>query len=687
MQHLGMVGRNVAILGLVLTILGLVPDAGAATKIDVLINIIADTGVTEEQARDAVREASRILTSQLDVRLNVVKVNQNVPLAGFAQDPPGSMEVEDIRKFAPGFLQASQNEIVNNTENDKAIKLIFLKTINATFVNSDTGELRRMRDAMGGYAVHQLPIAFIPGSTILPGGGFGPRQARAMGESIAHEIGHMVTLLGEYQIDERTNSDAGGHAPDKKGSAGNENLMAPAATRRGTTLTRAQKERIRTHKLLEEYGKSVSQITPLTPGEKLAQQHGLGVDALGDPSAALAYLDLLATRITSVQDDPEIRATVTLAGLLPSAGPFDAIYGLLFDIDGNPTTGVEHPAGFAGVEREVRLSVQVPAFGPPVVFAGVIDLLTESVTLLPTLPALRRSVDTDAPDGGVPLIDTIQLDVPKSLLGFTAMEVPVGVFSASSLGLHDTASLVFDQERWLKDATLQLFDGAVEAGQPVAFSVSGLAPNAAFDFYLDETRLFGGVLGPAGDAEGIFAFPVLPPGQFSAILTVQDATGEAAFNVLNNAGTVVALSLNQHAAAPGDVQQLDLSVSNLGSPRMVDVYFLAVLPPGAAAGCASGEGVIFLADAFSRAVTTCLAALPEGAAPLLSDLAIPGGLSRTDVLSFFAFAWPTDLPAGDYTFALVVTTAGALSDASLDEGELLAVTSDTVQFAPTPGGV
>jgi hypothetical protein len=128
--------------------------------------------------------------------------------------------------------------------------------------------------------------------------------------------------------------------------------------------------------------------------------------------------------------------------------------------------------------------------------------------------------------------------LPKALLRLTAAEVPVGVVSQSPRGIHDVASTLLDLRRWMRDASLRLRHGSVRPGQAVPFEVAGLQPLSPFHFLLDQRRLFGGTLDPAGGATGSFNLPVLPFGE-TVFLNVRDATGEFAFNVVRVAGSIV----------------------------------------------------------------------------------------------------------------------------------------------------
>ncbi|HEV8676394.1 MAG TPA: hypothetical protein VGX21_20345 [Methylomirabilota bacterium] len=145
---------------------------------------------------------------------------------------------------------------------------------------------------------------------------------------------------------------------------------------------------------------------------------------------------------------------------------------------------------------------------------------------------------------------------------------------------------------------------------------------------------------------------------------------------------ILRLVANQTTFRPGETLVLDLRVANPGAERLVDVYFGALLPRGLGPACPGGDPVIFLADAFTRSVLTCLGGPVSTFAPLYRHTTLPGALPLTVIPSFFRFGWPADLPAGAYTLFVALTVADALGDALLAPGEIFVIATLTVTFAP-----
>ncbi|MCP4661841.1 MAG: hypothetical protein GY856_41085 [bacterium] len=79
------------------------------------------------------------------------------------------------------------------------------------------------------------------------------------GETIAHEVGHIMTLGAGHTIGGGVTAGPGGHAPPGTGTTGDGNLMAPSTRRKGTTLTPS--ERWQQYPSLSTFGDGVP-----TPG-------------------------------------------------------------------------------------------------------------------------------------------------------------------------------------------------------------------------------------------------------------------------------------------------------------------------------------------------------------------------------------------------------------------------------------
>ncbi|MEM2849395.1 MAG: hypothetical protein QXI36_03870, partial [Candidatus Bathyarchaeia archaeon] len=89
------------------------------SNIPVIINIYNNSGITEEEARKAVEEASKIL-GQAGYKLTVVKVNTGVTAGDDGDGDLTSTERERVRN-------EGQKEL-DKTPNKKGIKICFVRT-------------------------------------------------------------------------------------------------------------------------------------------------------------------------------------------------------------------------------------------------------------------------------------------------------------------------------------------------------------------------------------------------------------------------------------------------------------------------------------------------------------------------------------------------------------------------------
>ncbi|HEV8310945.1 MAG TPA: FG-GAP repeat protein [Methylomirabilota bacterium] len=491
-------------------------DAEEFTTIPVVINILKGVdNVTKDLAAESVIKASEIL-KQAQIKLKVVDVHDNVQMKS---DVDGDAIIKEGDE-ATNVLKEGSGE-VEKTENKKGLKVIFAKK----FVLKDGGE-------PPGVSVHKVPVVIA----------IRRNTTQQTGETIAHEVGHILTLGEKHRIDKTTESDNAGHAPDKEGVSGRQNLMAPSNYRKTTKeipvpyLTGAQIDKILKDKILDKAGKSISMTT--TPGDKRQQQFAVATHPLGEQRRT-TYFDFFRIAFSSEASDASVSALVTLGGLFPATGPVDALYRLLFDTDHNSGTGVSDEAGFHGIDRIVRLQVQRGMAGPLTVTGTVLDPVTGTTMPLPVPPRIGLSkLVTDSRRPAGPFANELVVDLPKRLLGFTAPEVPVGAVAQGSTGIRDIMSFMFDLNRWAKDAALFLSRGSVLPGETVLFAIRGLSPNSPFRLFLDERALLGGTLDPTGAVSGSFTMPSRPMGT-PLFVTAQDATGEFAFNGVVVSGAVV----------------------------------------------------------------------------------------------------------------------------------------------------
>lgn len=487
------------------------------TNIPVVINILKNSGVTEEAAKKAVSDASEAL-KDAKIKLTVVKVN--VLAENDGDDGSGGATAGDavLKREERTKVRETGSKEIEKTDNKKGIKITFAKTPQA---ESPTNP---------GISVHRDPTVIVKELG----------DAAKSGQTIAHEIAHALTLGPGHKIDATITADAGGHAPDKAGKSGKENLMAPSDYRTGTNLTADQIKTIRDDKFLEKVGKTVEKELKdaKSVGEKRQQQYGVGTDRVGDQTAnAPAYFDLFRTAISSELGRGSIDVLMNLAGTLPVSGAVDATYRLLVNADANAATGIS-AFGFSGIDKQVLVHLYGDASTGPLGVSGmVIDTASGIAIPLPSVPLLLAGEELTDLTGPADVVESqIGFEVPKALLDLSTLHVPMatvaeGVFDLGS-GVFDTSpELSFDLDRFARDARLTMPLGEFHAGQLFPFSLAGLLANSPFDLFLDEDLVFSGLLDSLGGFSGSFLFPADSPSSFY-FLTAQDATGEFAFNVV-----------------------------------------------------------------------------------------------------------------------------------------------------------
>lgn len=309
--------------------------------VPVVLNIYTNANVTEQEARDAIKEANKIL-KQAGFRMVVVRVNSITANSGgtnfFGGDNGAGGGTAGDGDFTEGERQNMRTfggKELMQLGNRKGIKISFGRT---PLVGSITP----------GVSVHRDPTIIVK-----------KRDTTAnTAQTIAHEFGHVLTLCVNHKIDETTRANLDGHAPDAPGESGNGNLMAPSNRRTGTVLTPAQIQEMQKRRYV--HGKCSTQFSSVYPAIKDSQQFGGTTDRRGDHTSGSGIYDLHQTFLTSLDaatdrtggDVHNIKVQVTVFSPLPTTGAVDAMYALGFNIDASSETGVTY-AGLNGIDRIV----------------------------------------------------------------------------------------------------------------------------------------------------------------------------------------------------------------------------------------------------------------------------------------------------------------------------------------------
>jgi len=407
-----------------------------------------------------------------------------------------------------------------------------------------------------GDTVHDHPMIFISGWQNI-NNQLIPILPQFAGASLAHEVGHVLTLgLHPNQDNAAAHNDAdraGNFMNGWDGAQGRD--MALINQRLNTAGLLVAPSQISTickdNDVRTKYGYPG---TKKSPGELAPFQFGSNIDDEDDLLAGIpGYLDLTRAVLSSQVPDKDIYVTLTLGQTFPTiSGSVSDHYSLFFDADADELTGItinEVP----GFDVEVRLFVVGDASdGPFTSFGKIInysappgqdDILIPSPDL-----AIEELVYGESNRIPVPILQNINLSIPKDKLGLTANDVPVMVISESDdfSVIHDDVSLVFDRDMHEDFPKLNLTQEIAEPGDTIEIGVEGLQPNSNFDLRVDDTFIQNFPTDSNGDYTGNFIFPNIPEGFH--VLVAQDPTGAFGFNAVagdtDDDGIINALDLD-----------------------------------------------------------------------------------------------------------------------------------------------
>jgi hypothetical protein len=485
-----------------------------STHIPVVVNILKGAGVTKAEAKKAVEEASKIMEKAGFTLRIVGEINTNVAI--------GNSDGDLTRAERDKAREEGGKELMDKTKhkNQKGIKIYFANKPKETSPGTTGISVHKKKNDGKEYGDPTIIVKKNP----------------HVGSTIAHEIGHVLTLGPGHKLDASTNATAGGHVPAGKEAKFPKNVMKSAPGDK-TEWTPDQIKKMKKHKY--RVGKCTKQWDDSYPAAKREQQYGAQTDSLGDQAPGTEGMyDLHQVVMTSLASDDDITVTLVLNDLYPASGAVDARYELLFDTDGDGLTG-NIVAGFPGIERGVEIRVSGDqSVGPLTVEGYVITYSAGPPTseALPSDPCLGTDVELiehmDGYETATEISNSFVLDVPKSMLAMTADDVPMGVTAGDSSFVYDTMAMYYDRNKWEDDATLTTFgNGTPEGDQPYPFRIEGLNPLDSFELYADDQLVATGMLDGSGGFEGDFIWPSELSSEEMHFLTAQDSTGEFAYSM------------------------------------------------------------------------------------------------------------------------------------------------------------
>jgi len=506
--------------------------------------------ITIDEAHQAVRAANEIL-QQADYRLIGIRdISFPNSVLGDGGDADSDSRITDAEW--PSVLAAGE-KIIADTNNKRGLTIAFV-------FEPEAGK------TTPGWSVHNRRAIVVKKRDTI----------RQTGETIAHEVGHFLTLAKVMLLNPGAfpplGSDQDGHVRAGVCHAGgpsagkpcffNEdcpdtthappgpngtcdplndafhqgNLMCPSGGdgvvfRSGTALLPPQIAEMVDSRYKK--GKCASQFRRDIPALLDPEGWGIAYDEVGG-AAALAVgnplLDLDEVNVVTLQTIDTVEAEIAVAAALPD-GPLQATYTLGFDADAASATGVAY-AGRAGIDRVavVHLSGDGAA---PLLTGEIVDPVLGTTIPLPETPTIavdRKVFDTTDP--GVPFGARMTVSLPKALLGLSADAVPVVATAGDGVTFADTLDLVFNVDQYTHDPQLTTSgDGVPTPGGAYPFAIAGLKPNAPFTVNLDDEVVLQGTLDGSGAFSGAFTFPSTLSDLERHFLTVQDDTGEFGYSI------------------------------------------------------------------------------------------------------------------------------------------------------------
>lgn len=420
--------------------------AAAAPETDIIlplvINVLQSAGVDIAQVNAAVQRANEIY-KKAGIRLQVVKYNPNVANPGDGNGQLTRDERDELRKQGAGELP------VSNLGTVRGVKVTIGEQPDAD------------KPGVNGLAIHKNPVAIIrknPDDT--------PPDMTKTGNTMAHEIGHILTLRDLYD-------------PSTK-----DRLMHGYSNRTDTALTPAEIAEIR--------GEAARRGQVLTwnggPSVPAENQRAAKADPEKLNPAAEAHMNVWMGSLTAPTFTDDFDLRLTLGGTVPIDG--EATYRLLINSDAAPTG--ETIAGVPGIDRIVRADVVGSSVqfswepvlgGPPTIIPGGTIIREPEFVDDQFLPAFEY-IGQDVLDVRLSRVD---LGLPAGPLG---LPIPLFVVSGSLSAPDDFFAMSLDMRSDFTVPQLLADRGLIGTdGDLLNLSGTGFRPDTSLQILLDDLPL------------------------------------------------------------------------------------------------------------------------------------------------------------------------------------------------------
>lgn len=445
-------------------------------NVPVVINILKDAGISEDDARKAIERANEIW-KQAKIKFTVNKVNKDVA-------PPGNGDA----KLDLAERGKAREDGAKELPDGKGIKVTFAEEPIAGEANTN------------GVAVHKNPVVIV-------------RKNPKTGDTVAHEIGHVLTLHDLYD------------AADK-----DKLMYGYSSGRTDTKIPDDKKQEVKDEAAKRAPVEKKETTTPSAPSQPQPAQRSLKApDSLPPRPPGEEYKNIDYAMMTSVGDETDFHFRLFLGGIMPGSAWGE--YRLLFDTDNNPSTGTV-AGSIPGVDRVAHVLVYGNLPSVQVYLGDGISTPWYSTTGW----RISEPEFVDPEPGAAtatPRQDVIDFSLPKSLLGFSGDSFFDVFYMLPDSSTADFQSRLFMYDH-LNGPQLQTIEGFVNPlTDPLHVIGWGYTPWSLVDITLDD-RLIATL---ATDGSGSLFAPLSLPHDLTDdwyFVTGQDRlTGEFGFSVVN----------------------------------------------------------------------------------------------------------------------------------------------------------
>ena len=553
------------------------PGNDDAITIDVIINILKGSGVTEAEAKKYLKEANKNLKGA-KIQLQSVKINTDVEVRdkdddGAGNNPAGDNDGDLSRdEFDEAVDQGNSelNDASRGTNKGRGLKVYFGNDVWKESPNTNGWA----------YVCQQIAVVEeVDGAT----------NCAETGNILAHEVGHCLGVPGSNDPNPMDNLDGDYTDASRKNELMNgwsSRQMGDMTVVRGSDLTDAQKNQMRCKAAMRS--RVVKKPDPATPAEpRRSGQSGIGfndetIEPLDTPGLREASMFALET------DDCFQTGLITRR----PQGPAEfAQYTLLFDIDNDPATG-EEVMGVPGVERVVDIFSEFPGFALAQGFDTQDFANPVFFDVATSLSVLADSGSEGTIFSPEPAADIHELCIPRAWLGVDpglADVVPVLALAPSFLGPPDLIDFPLDLGWDTRGPELLPAVGLIDPflGEPVPLQGLGFPPGALIELSVPELDLTQPVpVMPDGTFQVELLLPPLTPTDFYFINAFDPDTQLSGFTLIDVANSGPQPCSPADLAPPFGIVDID----------DVDAFILAFLTGDAAADLVPPFGITDIDD-------------------------------------------------------------------------------------------